>query len=173
MSPTGEQFATISFPDRKIRIFNFASGKLYRTYDESIQTISDMQQTDTIIQKFDNAEFSKRLAVEKDLSNNTNVTHANVIFDETGHFILYGSLFGVKVINTLTNHVVKIFGREEQFRALNLALYQGQSDRKGVVTVEMAASDNPLLREAETRDAMLVATGHNKVRFYMFTNDEE
>ena len=173
MSPTGTQFATTSFPDRKVRVFNFASGKLYRTYDESISTITDMQQTGTAIQKLDNLEFTKRLAVEKDVGNESNVRRANVIFDETGNFILYGSLFGVKVINTLTNYVVKVFGREEQFRALNLALYQGQSDKKGLVTVEMAASDNPLLREAETRDAMLVATGLNKVRFYMFTNDEE
>ena len=154
-------------------MFNFASGKLYRTYDESISTITDMQQAGTTIQKLENTEFSKRLSVEKDIDHDANVRRANVIFDETGHFILYGSLFGVKVINTLTNHVVKIFGKEEQFRALNLTLYQGQPDKKGLVTVEMAASDNPLLREAETRDAMLVATGLNKVRFYMFTNDEE
>ena len=37
----------------------------------------------------------------------------------------------------------------------------------------MAASANPLLQEAEERDPMLVATGAGKVRFYMFTNDEE
>jgi peptidylprolyl isomerase domain and WD repeat-containing protein 1 len=37
----------------------------------------------------------------------------------------------------------------------------------------MAASVNPLLAEAETRDAMLVATGAGKVRFYMFTNETE
>jgi peptidylprolyl isomerase domain and WD repeat-containing protein 1 len=37
----------------------------------------------------------------------------------------------------------------------------------------MAASDNPLLAEAEARHAMLVATGSNKPRFYMFTNETE
>ncbi|KAK5275254.1 Peptidyl-prolyl cis-trans isomerase cyp15, partial [Cryomyces antarcticus] len=35
----------------------------------------------------------------------------------------------------------------------------------------MAASENPLLQEAEARDAMLVSTGVGKVRFYMFTNE--
>jgi peptidylprolyl isomerase domain and WD repeat-containing protein 1 len=35
----------------------------------------------------------------------------------------------------------------------------------------MAASENPLLQEAEARDAMLVSTGSGKVRFYMYTND--
>jgi peptidylprolyl isomerase domain and WD repeat-containing protein 1 len=80
-------------------------------------------------------------------------------------------MYGVKVINTLTNKLVKLYGQEEPFRPLWLSLYQGQPEKKGIVTVEMAASENPLLQEAEARDAMLVSTGSGKVRFYMFTND--
>ena len=80
---------------------------------------------------------------------------------------------GVKVINTLTNRVVKTYGKDEPFRALNIAMYQGQPQKKGVVTVSMAASANPLLQEAEERDPMLFATGFGKVRFYMFTNEEQ
>jgi peptidylprolyl isomerase domain and WD repeat-containing protein 1 len=80
-------------------------------------------------------------------------------------------MYGVKVINTLTNKLVKLYAQEEPFRPLWLSLYQGQPEKKGVVTVEMAASENPLLQEAEARDAMLVSTGSGKVRFYMFTND--
>lgn len=173
ISPTGSQFATFSFPDRKVRVFDFASGKLYRTYDESIATITEMQQAGTAIQKLDDVEFGRRLAVERELESPAVRSRINVIFDETGHFILYGSILGTKVINTLTNRVVKVYGREELFRTLNLALYQGQPEKKGVITVAMAASDNPLLQEAEARDAMLVSTGSGKVRFYMFTNDEK
>lgn len=172
ISPTGSQFATFSFPDRKVRVFDFASGKLYRTYDESIAAITEMQQAGTAIQKLDDVEFGRRLAVERELESPAVRSRINVIFDETGHFILYGSILGTKVINTLTNRVVKVYGKEELFRTLNLALYQGQPEKKGVITVAMAASDNPLLQEAEARDAMLVSTGSGKVRFYMFTNDE-
>jgi peptidylprolyl isomerase domain and WD repeat-containing protein 1 len=80
-------------------------------------------------------------------------------------------MYGVKVINILTNKLVKLYGQEEAFRPLWLSMYQGQPEKKGVVTVEMAASENPLLQEAEARDAMLVTTGSGKVRFYMYTND--
>ena len=132
-----------------------------------------MQQAGTAIQKLDDVEFGRRLAVERELEIPTVRSRINVIFDETGHFILYGSILGTKVINTLTNRVVKVYGKEELFRTLNLALYQGQPEKKGVITVAMAASDNPLLQEAEARDAMLVSTGSGKVRFYMFTNDEK
>ena len=173
ISPTGKQFATLSLLDRKVRIFDFATGKLHRTYDESLSTTVEMQQAGTAISKVEDVDFGRRLAAERDVEQAGWLNKANVAFDETGNFIMYGSLYGIKVINTVTNRVVKLYGQEEPFRALNLTLYQGQPDRKGVVTVEMAASDNPLLREAEISDPILVATGLNKVRFYMFTNTEE
>ena len=173
ISPSGLQFATFSLPDRKIRLFDFSTGKLYRTYDESLQTITDMQQAGTALQKLDDVEFGRRLAVERELENPALKNKINVIFDESSNFIVYGSILGTKVINTLTNRVVKLYGKEEPFRSLNLTLYQGQPQKKGVVTVSMAASANPLLQEAEEQDPMLVSTGSGKVRFYMFTNEEE
>jgi len=171
ISPSGSQFATFSFPDRKVRIFDFPTGKLYRTYDESLVTITDMQQAGTALQKLDDVDFGRRLAVERELENPAIRNRINVIFDESGHFVLYGSVLGIKVINTFTNRVVKVYGKDESFRPLNLALYQGQPQKKGIVTVSMAASANPLLQEAEERDPMLVSTGSGKVRFYMFTNE--
>lgn len=172
LSSSGHQFATFSFPDRKVRVFDFASAKLYRTYDESISTLTEMQQAGTLSSEpLDAAEFNRRIAVERELEHPALRGRINVVFDESGHFVLYGSILGTKVINTLTNRLVKIYGREETFRPLNVALYQGQPEKKGVVTVQMAASDNPLLAEAEARDAMIATTGSGKVRFYMFTND--
>lgn len=173
ISPSGHQFATWSFPDRRVRLFDFSTAKLHRSYDESLTTITDMQQAGTALQKLEEVEFGRRMATERELENPGVRSRVNVIFDESGHFILYGSLLGIKVINTLTNRVVKVYGKEEPFRALNVALYQGQPQKKGVVTVSMAASANPLLQEAEERDPMLFATGFGKVRFYMFSNEEE
>lgn len=173
ISPTGHQFVTLSLPDRKIRVFEFATGKLHRTYDESMQVIEEIQQAGTALQKLDQVEFGRRLALEREVESPGNRTRANVIFDESGHFIIYGSIAGIKVLNTYTNQVVKVFGKDEPFRALNLAIYQGAPQKKGVTTVAMAASSNPLLEEAEARDPVLFATGVGKVRFYMFTNDEE
>ncbi|KAF7929313.1 uncharacterized protein EAE98_005232 [Botrytis deweyae] len=173
ISPTGSQFATVSFPDRKVRVFDFPTGKLYRTYDESLQVIEEMQQAGTSLKKLEDLEFGRRLATEREIETPTLRNKANVIFDETGHFIIYGSILGAKVLNTYTNRVVKVYGGDENFRPLNIAMYQGQPQKKGVTTIAMAASNNPLLQESELRDPMLFATGVGKVRFYMFTNDEE
>lgn len=173
VSPDGRQLATFSFPDRKLRIFDFASAKLHRTYDESLQATEEMQHAASVTQKLDHVEFGRRLAQEKDVESQTLRTKSNVIFDESGNFVIYGSMVGIKVLNTFTNQVVKVYGKDENFRSVNLAIYQGQPQKKGVTTVEMGASANPLLQESETRDPILVATGAGKVRFYMFTNEEE
>jgi peptidylprolyl isomerase domain and WD repeat-containing protein 1 len=173
ISPSGHQFATISFPDRKVRIFDFPTGKLYRSYDESLQIIEEMQQAGTSLQKLDDVEFGRRLATEREVESPALRNKVNVIYDETGHFVLYGSIHGIKVINTYTNKVVRVYGKDENFRPVNLAIYQGAPQKKGVTTIAMAASANPLLQESEARDPILVATGVGKVRFYMFTNEEE
>ena len=173
ISPSGAYFASFSFPDRKVRIFDFGSGKLYRTYDESIETISDMQQAGTAFQRLDDIEFGRRIAIERDMENPALQGKINVIFDESSNFIMYGSILGIKTVNVLTNRVIRIFGKDEPFRALNLALYQGQPQKKALTTVAMAASSNPLLQEAEERDPILFATASGKVRFYMFTNETE
>lgn len=173
LSPDGSRFAVMSYPDRKIRVFDFASAKLQRTYDESLKVIEEMQQAGTALQKLDAVEFGRRLAQEREIESPALRDKFNIIFDESGHFLIYGSYLGIKVLNTYTNQVVKVYGKEEGFRPLSLALYQGQPQKKGVTTVAMAASSNPLLQESESRDPLLIATGVGKVRFYMFTNEEE
>ncbi|KAG8525342.1 uncharacterized protein KY384_008986 [Bacidia gigantensis] len=173
ISPSGQKFATFSFPDRKVRVFDFASGKLHRTYDESLTTIADMQQAGTSLRTFENVEFGRRLAIEREIENPNIQPKINVHFDESSNFILYGSLHGVKVINLLTNHVIKVYGDTEPFRSLNLSLYQGAPQRKQFTTVEMAASSNPLLQEAESRDPMVICTAVGKPRFYIFTNETD
>lgn len=173
ISPNGKHLAAFSLPDRKIRIFDFATAKLYRTYDESLQAIEAMQQAGTSSHKLDNVEFGRRSAQEREVESQTLKNKSNVIFDESGNFIFYGSMLGIKVLNTYTNQVVRVYGKGENFRAVNLAIYQGQPQKKGFTTVQMGASSNPLLQESETRDPILVATGVGKQRFYMFSNDED
>ncbi|KAI8961717.1 hypothetical protein F5Y11DRAFT_325073 [Daldinia sp. FL1419] len=173
ISPSGHQFVTFSLPDRKIRVFDFASAKLYRTYDESLQVIEYMQRAGTTTQKLDDVDFGRRLAAEREIESPSLRDKVNVIFDESGHFVLYGSIIGIKVLNTYTNQIVKVYGKDEHVRPINLAIYQGQPQKKGVTTVAMAASSNPLLQESEARDPILFTTAVGKVRFYMFTNDEE
>jgi peptidylprolyl isomerase domain and WD repeat-containing protein 1 len=50
----------------------------------------------------------------------------NATFDETGHFLIFGSLGGIKILNIVTNRIVRVIGASEAGeRFLALALYQG------------------------------------------------
>jgi hypothetical protein len=55
---------------------------------------------------------------------------------------------------------------------MNLGLYQGAPAKKGITTVAMAASANPILADKAVRDPTLFCTGLKRQRFYMFTRSE-
>ncbi|KAJ9105420.1 hypothetical protein QFC21_001791 [Naganishia friedmannii] len=180
LSPNSSHFVTLSLPDRQVRIFNFLTGKKTRQYDESLAAIEQMQQAGTAVQKLDAMEFYRRMATERELGKNGEgetckgglLRTANAVWDETGNFILYPTLLGIKVVNTVTNRVSRVLGMSETARWLNLALYQGAPAKKGLTTLAMAASVNPLLQDKGARDPTLFCTAYKKQRFYIFSRSE-
>ncbi|KAI5121089.1 hypothetical protein M0805_008602 [Coniferiporia weirii] len=177
LSPDSNLFVTFSLPDRQIRIFSFLTGKLTRRYDESLGAIQDMQQAGTAIHRVEDMEFGRRLAVDRELElpgpdGRIPGRWINAVWDETGNFVIYPTLLGIKVVNIVTNRVVQLHGKDETVRWMNLSLYQGAPAKKGFTTVAMAASANPILASKETRDPTLFCTGYKRQRFYMFTRTE-
>lgn len=171
LSPTQEAFATYSHPDRQIRVFDFASARLTRTYDESLKTLATLQQAASgPPARLPDLEFGRRMALESSLGA-AELRRANALFDETGNFLVFGSLAGIRIVNLSTSRLLRTLGRDETIRPLNLAIYQGAPSKKGIVTVEMAASANPLLEEAQARDPIVFCSAADKPRFYLFTND--
>lgn len=173
-SKDGDKFATQSFPDRQIRVFSFGTGKCLKKYDESIALITEHQQSSDSPFKLDTMTFGARLTADKELEKTTAaLPSANVIFDESGNFIIYATMNGIKVVNIVTNMMVRLLGKDENHRFTNLALYQGAPKRKEVTNLVMAASENPLLADAEAIDPILFATAFRKSRFFMFTIGQE
>ncbi|KAG5729692.1 Peptidyl-prolyl cis-trans isomerase cyp15 [Termitomyces sp. T112] len=177
LSPNSSSFVIFSLPDRQVRIFNFLSGKMTRKYDESLEAVQEMQQAGTAAYKVEDMEFGRRLAVERELEmpgpdNFTPGRWINVIWDETGSFIIYPTLLGIKVLNVVTNRVIRLLGKDEAVRFLNLGVYQGAPAKKGITTMAMAASANPLLANKAQRDPTLFCTGFKRGRFYLFTRSE-
>jgi len=72
-----------------------------RKYDESLAAIQEMQQAGTAIYKVEDMEFGRRLAVEKELElpgpdGKIPGVWINAIWDESGAFVLYPTLLGIK-----------------------------------------------------------------------------
>lgn len=65
--------------------------------------------------------------------------------------------------------MARVLGRDETLRFLNIALYQGVPQKKGVTTLAMATSVNPLLNEKDERDPTLFCLAWKRPRFYFFT----
>ncbi|WFD38574.1 peptidylprolyl isomerase [Malassezia japonica] len=177
------QFVTTSACDRQVRVFSFAKGKLLRKYDESLTAVQEMQQAGTAAYQLDDMEFGRRLAVERELDatalsgladatlNATGAGTANAIFDESGNFLLYGTMFGIKVVNLKSNKVCRLLGKDETMRFLHLSMYQGIPDKKNPTSIDLAASENPLVQKAE-QDPTLFCSAFKRGRFYMFTRSE-
>ena len=82
-------------------MFSFLSGKMTRKYDESLAAIQEMQQAGTAIYKVDDMEFGRRLAVEKELElpgpdGKVVGRWINAVWDESGAFVIYPTLLGIK-----------------------------------------------------------------------------
>lgn len=100
-SPDSSHFVTLALPSRAVHIFNFLTGKLTRTYDESLTAITEMQQAGTAVYKLDDMDFGRRLAIERELDRDQSgpggvLRTASAVWDESGNFVLYPTMLGIK-----------------------------------------------------------------------------
>ncbi|CAM6084521.1 unnamed protein product [Calypogeia fissa] len=167
----GKQFVTTS-PDRRIRVFWFLTGRLRRTYDESLEVAQDLQRSDSPMYKLDAIDFGRRMAVEREIEKTEDVPEPNAIFDESGNFLIYTTLLGIKVVNLHSNKVVRIIGKVENTeRFLRVALFQGASSSKRVKKIPTAVANVNDKKEPLT-DPTLLCCAFKKHRFYLFSRRE-
>eukprot|EP01138_Halocafeteria_seosinensis_P001278 gb/GECG01001311.1/.p1 GENE.gb/GECG01001311.1/~~gb/GECG01001311.1/.p1 ORF type:complete len:737 (+),score=111.85 gb/GECG01001311.1/:1-2211(+) len=198
VSHDGERFVVTS-NDRKIRVFKFRSGKLMRTYDESLEVYEEAQKASKL--HLDDIDYGRRTAVERDMEESLNdvtmrttsanetqaqspdtyaigkyVPPPNAIFDYSGHFVIYPTLLGIKVVNIETNKVRKSLGRMEHTeRFLCVALYQGTpklTTQQRQLQQKRGKLTGDALAEAPKPDATVFCAAFRKQRFYLFSRRE-
>lgn len=166
ISPNGQHFATTS-SDRRVRLFKFSTGKILRVFDESLSHIHCLQNEKKLMS---NTDFARKIALENEIDSSNSLSREKICFDKSGYFILYPSVLGVKMVNWKTNRCVRILGKMENLRCLNVILYSDVPEKpKASVTVEMEAADNPNISHGEV-DPSVFVTGYKKNRFYIFSN---
>ena len=86
----------------------------------------------------------------------------------TEHMLCITHCISIPVINLTTNRCVRMLGKLENCRLLQVALFQGTINKNlASLTMEMQASDNPLL-QIKQNDPTLFCTAYKKNRFYIF-----
>lgn len=160
-TPDGDYFVTTS-SDLIVRIFKFKSGKLIREYDNSLAYIEAMHKSNPIM---NNMDFARRMAMERELDRNNITRYENALFDQSGNFVLFPTMLGVKIWNWKTNRLLKSLGKEEtNFRPLSISLFQGLIYEK---VIRKFNSDS---LESGVSDPTLYCTSYKKNRFYCFSN---
>lgn len=171
-SPVGDVFAVTS-ADKKIRIFNYLTGKLKRVYDESAKTYAQNPATLTSLSEHD---IGRKQAVEKDIEATPEaLQRINAVFDETGNYLVYSSMLGVKILNIEANQVVRTLGTAESAeRFLTVALYQGTPKVDTQMLLARAASKKGGSKSKTTEeilssqvpDPTIYCSSFNRRRFY-------
>ncbi|ODV96405.1 hypothetical protein PACTADRAFT_49758 [Pachysolen tannophilus NRRL Y-2460] len=116
-------FVIRTFPDNKIRIFEFSSGKELISIDDSIESNIEFNQLLDESIKLNEFDLNKKIQIEQKNFYNDELFHMlNVIFDKSGNFILFSSILGIKCINLITNKCISIIGLREDLRFLQVSL---------------------------------------------------
>jgi peptidylprolyl isomerase domain and WD repeat-containing protein 1 len=192
VAPTGLLFSTFS-SDKQIRLFDFSKGKLLRKYDESCSAYSATKPAaaaaaaggdtgtggsafNALTAGIDPLELGRRQAMERELeATPASLALSNMVFDESGNFLVFGTLKGIKVVNVVTNKVVRVLGLGESGeRFLSVALYQGvpkidsqfmlsraDGEAQASKTVDQTAKPLP--------DPTIFCSAFKRRRFYCFS----
>ena len=188
-SPRGEIFVVLS-RDKIVRLFDFKTGRICKKFDESsssyipseisLKTSSSMENSNmNWIQDniHTDIELGRKIAIESDLEDTVDALNtSNAIFDETGYFLIYPTLVGVKMVNLETNQIVRILGSTESGeRFLSLALYQGipKVDKQYLLSKVDKQMDANVSRRNESEgveyDPTIYCSSFRRRRFYCFS----
>ncbi|GAX76906.1 hypothetical protein CEUSTIGMA_g4352.t1 [Chlamydomonas eustigma] len=168
VSRDGKQLALFC-SDHRVRVYRFQTGKLKRVYDESLEAAQELQRSGTEMFKLEDMDFGRRVALEKELEatlDEPGTPQPNAVFDESGNFLLYSTLLGIKIVNLVSNTVSKVLGKVENERFVRVALHQGTA-KKSKLAVTMETLD-----KMPQRDPTIMAVAFKRQRIYLLTKRE-
>lgn len=109
------------------------------------------------------------MATERELEKSESTHLSNILFDSSGHFILYPTMIGIKLVNIETNRCIKIIGKGDNVRPLHIGLFQGRTKKaKAALSIEQEGSDNPILAQTYS-DPTLFITAFKWVTEYIYS----
>ncbi|KAL2312428.1 WD repeat containing cyclophilin family peptidyl-prolyl cis-trans isomerase Cyp9 [Schizosaccharomyces pombe] len=169
-------WSTISYPDCKVRVFDTKSGRAILELDENpsnaakkVEALFEKEDTESSYY-MSHVELGRRIAIERDIEKHGLTVGTTAIFDESEKYLLYGSIVGIKVVSIDNGTVVRIYGKDEAVRFTRLSLYQQAPKKSNLPSLDVIASNNPLVEESFQKDPTLFATAWKKQRFYLFSN---
>jgi len=194
ISPTGNHFAVYG-SDRKVRLFEFQTGKSIVQYDERMKVYDKQvakRQASGVASDggMDAIDYGNRAAREREMGDTTilNMTSKvsyqecgnqslHIQFDPTGRYLVLPTVIGIKVIDWVANKCRKVIGKGDAstLRFLGGVMIMGDAkvDRQMHLarTAGMGSTTNSSDKKtAKISDSVLIAMAFNKRRFYVFSH---
>jgi peptidylprolyl isomerase domain and WD repeat-containing protein 1 len=115
VAPSGAEFA-IASSDDKIRVFDFRSGSVVRTIDNSLEAQLVGLDDDSGV------DVERRVRT----ASTSPAERISIVFDQTGEFLLFPTAVGIKVWAWKTEQAATVLGlHETELRFCVFGLYQG------------------------------------------------
>lgn len=160
-------------------MFDFKSGKIKRKYDESVASYQRQAAVNKSDVPSSTIDMGRKIAIERELDATPELLkQCTLTFDESGNFLVFGSLAGIKILNIVTNVVTRTLGSNESGeRFLGAALYQGtpKVDMQYLLSVKGGKAQTKTVDEANDAlksDPTLYCTSLKRRRFYCFSRRE-
>ncbi|CAN8069331.1 unnamed protein product [Agarophyton chilense] len=140
VSSRGSQFA-VADHQGKIHIFHFLTGHLRSVIDLSLPSIR-AGLTSNAYENFglNRRNIDNRLEAERVLKKHEQLqSQNNVVFDETGKYVLYATVLGIHLIHVSSCTTVIIYGlNEHQYRFVNVSICAGDTiDRENGIPTSL------------------------------------
>jgi peptidylprolyl isomerase domain and WD repeat-containing protein 1 len=175
VSHSGALWATMA-KDGKLRIFDFASGKITLTLDESMSHYHGLQTASDPMFHLENFEFGKRIARERGIAERADeLPPPNIVFDRSDRFIIFSTMHGAKIVDVRTGALRGLLGQVENTeRFLSLALHQGVASDSIALSSSpsSSSSSSSSLSLLSQPDPTLFCIGFQSQRFFMFSRRE-
>jgi peptidylprolyl isomerase domain and WD repeat-containing protein 1 len=94
----------------------------------------------------------------------------NILFTEDS--VLFCTFSGICVFSLKTLTLASMIGYNEKIRFICIGLLKPSKQDEKFLTLERATSENPAFMHQTSQEYILVATGWNKSRFYLFSKGE-
>ncbi|KAF0982768.1 hypothetical protein FDP41_010747 [Naegleria fowleri] len=178
------------------------------TKSKDLLTKLRQETTDIEMYALENFDFGRRVAIEHEIEQLIDSKHSsnkstansslrdyhvtpNILFDESSSFIIYPTIFGIKIRNLRTDHVDRLLGKVESTeRFLHIGLFQAiiKMSRAELSKINNAkktegsavsqiftmtdSNDDSNAPKLEYFDPTLFCSAYKKNRFYLFTKRE-
>lgn len=170
ISQNGQHFA-MWCKDKYVRVFHLLTGKLAKKYDERADKHNEIQNDPNNSLRLERMEFTKRMAIEREIDKNSENLNpdSSITFDESGNILIYSSYIGIKFISLNSNRLLRLIGKSEMERFLQISLFQGKPQRD---TEGKSGGGGVTSQGEKESDPTIFCTALNRNRFYLFTKRE-